>query len=136
MNEWFGIHMNFSICSFELHNEFSFCCFELYCANGSVGMHSTEGHWRTWLFPSRGGPLRKQRQSSRRRRWPATGTHGGHVTLLCHTLRFSTHQINVEGKHTAGIAQLGERQTEDLKVACSIHAHRILLFVFPFSAIH
>jgi hypothetical protein len=23
------------------------------------------------------------------------------------------------------IAQLGERQTEDLKVACSIHAHRI-----------
>ena len=23
----------------------------------------------------------------------------------------------------AGIAQLGERQTEDLKVACSIHAH-------------
>ena len=27
----------------------------------------------------------------------------------------------------AGIAQLGERQTEDLKVACSIHAHRILL---------
>ena len=24
----------------------------------------------------------------------------------------------------AGIAQLGERQTEDLKVACSIHAHR------------
>ena len=31
--------------------------------------------------------------------------------------------------HTkAGIAQLGERQTEDLKVACSIHAHRIVLF--------
>jgi hypothetical protein len=29
----------------------------------------------------------------------------------------------------AGIAQLGERQTEDLKVACSIHAHRI-----PFSS--
>ena len=27
----------------------------------------------------------------------------------------------------AGIAQLGERQTEDLKVACSIHAHRIRL---------
>ncbi len=26
---------------------------------------------------------------------------------------------------SAGIAQLGERQTEDLKVACSIHAHRI-----------
>ena len=26
--------------------------------------------------------------------------------------------------HIAGIAQLGERQTEDLKVACSIHAHR------------
>ncbi len=25
----------------------------------------------------------------------------------------------------AGIAQLGERQTEDLKVACSIHAHRM-----------
>ncbi|KAI3922953.1 hypothetical protein MKW98_007084 [Papaver atlanticum] len=40
----------------------------------------------------------------------------------------------------AGIAQLGERQTEDLKVACSIHAHRIffsltlslfLFFVHP-----
>ncbi|WZY81282.1 hypothetical protein YC2023_027666 [Brassica napus] len=29
---------------------------------------------------------------------------------------------------TAGIAQLGERQTEDLKVACSIHAHRIFIF--------
>jgi hypothetical protein len=29
----------------------------------------------------------------------------------------------------AGIAQLGERQTEDLKVACSIHAHRILNFL-------
>jgi len=28
----------------------------------------------------------------------------------------------------AGIAQLGERQTEDLKVACSIHAHRTLHF--------
>ena len=28
-----------------------------------------------------------------------------------------------------GIAQLGERQTEDLKVACSIHAHRIFCFV-------
>ncbi|KAI3673853.1 hypothetical protein L6452_39983 [Arctium lappa] len=25
----------------------------------------------------------------------------------------------------AGIAQLGERQTEDLKVTCSIHVHRI-----------
>ena len=32
---------------------------------------------------------------------------------------------------TAGIAQLGERQTEDLKVACSIHAHRI--FLLPLS---
>ncbi|KAJ0049682.1 hypothetical protein Pint_16406 [Pistacia integerrima] len=28
----------------------------------------------------------------------------------------------------AGIAQLGERQTEDLKVACSIHAHRTHLW--------
>ena len=28
------------------------------------------------------------------------------------------------GTNNAGIAQLGERQTEDLKVACSIHAHR------------
>ncbi|KAL0353331.1 UNVERIFIED_CONTAM: hypothetical protein Sangu_0914400 [Sesamum angustifolium] len=43
---------------------------------------------------------------------------------------------------SAGIAQLGERQTEDLKVACSIHAHRILhllplLFVFTLlMAIH
>jgi hypothetical protein len=34
----------------------------------------------------------------------------------------------------AGIAQLGERQTEDLKVACSIHAHRSgFFFVFLFS---
>ena len=30
----------------------------------------------------------------------------------------------------AGIAQLGERQTEDLKVACSIHAHRIICITF------
>jgi len=29
----------------------------------------------------------------------------------------------------AGIAQLGERQTEDLKVACSIHAHRNRLYI-------
>ena len=39
--------------------------------------------------------------------------------------------------HQAGIAQLGERQTEDLKVACSIHAHRIFqhftLSLFSFS---
>ena len=33
-------------------------------------------------------------------------------------------------KHKAGIAQLGERQTEDLKVACSIHAHRIVFIIF------
>jgi hypothetical protein len=35
--------------------------------------------------------------------------------------------------HKAGIAQLGERQTEDLKVACSIHAHRthVFCFIFP-----
>ena len=32
--------------------------------------------------------------------------------------------------HDAGIAQLGERQTEDLKVACSIHAHRIFISIF------
>ena len=30
----------------------------------------------------------------------------------------------------AGIAQLGERQTEDLKVACSIHAHRTFVSLF------
>ena len=37
--------------------------------------------------------------------------------------------------HVAGIAQLGERQTEDLKVACSIHAHRnrLMLFFFCYS---
>jgi hypothetical protein len=34
-------------------------------------------------------------------------------------------------KPTAGIAQLGERQTEDLKVACSIHAHRTYGFSPP-----
>ena len=32
----------------------------------------------------------------------------------------------------AGIAQLGERQTEDLKVACSIHAHRKIVLFIPF----
>ena len=37
---------------------------------------------------------------------------------------------------TAGIAQLGERQTEDLKVACSIHAHRIFTVFFFFFAIY
>ncbi|KAL4290434.1 hypothetical protein GQ457_14G024330 [Hibiscus cannabinus] len=30
---------------------------------------------------------------------------------------------------SAGIAQLGERQTEDLKVTCSIHVHR-MIFLF------
>ncbi|KAK8998266.1 hypothetical protein V6N11_083657 [Hibiscus sabdariffa] len=39
-----------------------------------------------------------------------------------------------ELKQLAGIAQLGERQTEDLKVACSIHAHRNRIFS-PFPAI-
>ena len=33
----------------------------------------------------------------------------------------------------AGIAQLGERQTEDLKVACSIHAHRNFVHVHQVS---
>ena len=32
--------------------------------------------------------------------------------------------IKESSQHLAGIAQLGEHQTEDLKVACSIHAHR------------
>lgn len=34
----------------------------------------------------------------------------------------------------AGIAQLGEHQIEDLKVACSIHAHRTYLWdrTYPF----
>ena len=38
---------------------------------------------------------------------------------------------------SAGIAQLGERQTEDLKVACSIHAHRnhIVFFIAKFCAL-
>ena len=40
-----------------------------------------------------------------------------HCEIIC-TLFLKTERI-------AGIAQLGERQTEDLKVACSIHAHRI-----------
>ena len=31
----------------------------------------------------------------------------------------------------AGLAQLGERQTEDLKVMCSIHITRIFLVPFP-----
>ncbi len=48
-------------------------------------------------------------------------------------------------RSAAGIAQLGERQTEDLKVACSIHAHRTRTpflfrpigsdFFFPLSAL-
>ena len=33
---------------------------------------------------------------------------------------------------SAGIAQLGERQTEDLKVTCSIHVHRNQFFLFIF----
>ena len=36
--------------------------------------------------------------------------------------------LKLEIEQVAGIAQLGERQTEDLKVACSIHAHRIIFF--------
>lgn len=36
--------------------------------------------------------------------------------------------IHFASKRTiAGIAQLGERQTEDLKVTCSIHVHRIFI---------
>ena len=34
----------------------------------------------------------------------------------------------------AGIAQLGERQTEDLKVTCSIHVHRTW-FMAPYSLV-
>jgi hypothetical protein len=38
------------------------------------------------------------------------------------------YRLSLNCYHRAGIAQLGERQTEDLKVACSIHAHRIPSF--------
>jgi hypothetical protein len=46
------------------------------------------------------------------------------------------HRMFYEKAHQAGIAQLGERQTEDLKVACSIHAHRIVTYSFLFFATH
>ncbi|KAL0443063.1 UNVERIFIED_CONTAM: hypothetical protein Slati_2029000 [Sesamum latifolium] len=51
---------------------------------------------------------------------------------LLKTNHLTMHRLVVASnyeKATAGIAQLGERQTEDLKVACSIHAHRILHFL-------
>ena len=43
-------------------------------------------------------------------------------------------EVAVRKGQRAGIAQLGERQTEDLKVACSIHAHRSLssFFIYLF----
>jgi len=46
--------------------------------------------------------------------------------LHCYPFKFDFYSFH------AGIAQLGERQTEDLKVACSIHAHRILCRTPPF----
>jgi hypothetical protein len=36
---------------------------------------------------------------------------------------------NIEEERCASIAQLGERQTEDLKALCSIHSRGILSFV-------
>ncbi|CAK7322462.1 unnamed protein product [Dovyalis caffra] len=48
-------------------------------------------------------------------------------TLSSSSIPLSSSDIITEGRPVvAGIAQLGERQTEDLKVACSIHAHRIM----------
>ena len=41
---------------------------------------------------------------------------------------YSEVRLNEISASKAGIAQLGERQTEDLKVACSIHAHRRWFF--------
>jgi hypothetical protein len=48
---------------------------------------------------------------------PCHGTDPGSIPGWCMNQKF------------AGIAQLGERQTEDLKVACSIHAHRTISFL-------
>ncbi|AET03688.1 hypothetical protein MTR_8g074620 [Medicago truncatula] len=44
-------------------------------------------------------------------------------------LKESNYEAALNNRY-AGIAQLGERQTEDLKVACSIHAHRIFYDLF------
>ena len=38
--------------------------------------------------------------------------------------RYKDYEYQVIHHNIAGIAQLGERQTEDLKVTCSIHVHR------------
>ena len=45
-------------------------------------------------------------------------------------LLFNDEKVFLDLHQQAGIAQLGERQTEDLKVACSIHAHRTKRFFF------
>ena len=45
--------------------------------------------------------------------------------------KYIINYITNSKKSKAGIAQLGERQTEDLKVACSIHAHRtIFIYIY------
>ena len=51
---------------------------------------------------------------------------------------YSEVRLNEISASKAGIAQLGERQTEDLKVACSIHAHRnvFILFLNLFPAVN
>ena len=37
-------------------------------------------------------------------------------------------KIKVKTTHHAVVAQSGERETEDLEVACSIHAHGIFIY--------
>ncbi len=50
----------------------------------------------------------------------------GFPIIDCMYYIYRTRRISpVNDLWPAGIAQLGERQTEDLKVACSIHAHRM-----------
>ena len=53
------------------------------------------------------------------------------VTISVQLCRWCICRIYFKIYHIAGIAQLGERQTEDLKVACSIHAHRKLFTFYP-----
>ena len=45
----------------------------------------------------------------------------------------SNKSFNEDGNSTAALAQLGERQTEDLKAPCSIHGGGILFIdlIFP-----
>ncbi|KAL1819608.1 hypothetical protein ACET3Z_014477 [Daucus carota] len=52
-------------------------------------------------------------------------TYPRKVHMYLYQMMLKHENIFTLGITVAGIAQLGERQTEDLKVTCSIHVHRI-----------